>query len=74
MLTLTDDPLELERELPGLEQLRGRIIESLSARCRTNYVQGYRPKLGLSGPRFRGMIRLYACPCPFPRRSDASSR
>ena len=44
MLTVRVDPLEMERELQDLEQLRRRIVESLSS--------------GLQGPRQRHILRV----------------
>jgi hypothetical protein len=44
MLTVRVDPLEMERELQDLEQLRRRIVESLSS--------------GLQGPRQRLILRV----------------
>jgi len=44
MLTVRADPLEMERELQDLEQLRRRIVESLSS--------------GLQGPRQRHILRV----------------
>lgn len=45
MLTVDHaDPVALERELHGLEQLRGRIVESLES--------------GLQGPRQRQLLRV----------------
>jgi hypothetical protein len=50
MLTLTSvraEPVELERELLELEQLRWRVVESLSSR--------------LQGPRQRHILRVKLC-------------
>jgi hypothetical protein len=44
MLTVVADPVELRRELHDLQQLRERIVESLSSR--------------LQGPRQRQLLRV----------------